>query len=120
MKDIVPENKRHRLATDEILAHQEGVRESAWGVLGRVLNPDSPLTAIAEQLLEHGNMAGVGDEQYMIDTSQHERRKRVIDHGFVENGQEVFVDHSCDWIQPCPAPSGEDDSLAAIIHLMVG
>ena len=49
-EDVVAQDERHRVLADEGGANAEGVRQPAWRVLRAMLDGDTPLAAVAEQL----------------------------------------------------------------------
>ena len=53
---------------------------------------------------------GGDDDQQLADPQQHQSAKRVINHRFVVNGQQLLDDGLDDWIQPRAAPAKQDDS----------
>lgn len=53
-----------------------------------------------------------GDEEDLPDAGEHENRKRVVDHGFIVNGHELFTDGLCEWIEAGAGAAGEDDPFS--------
>ena len=89
-------------------------RPSGLGWYG-IAEADSPLGAIPQQLLKR-RILGRRDDQNVPDSRQHQRRQRVIDHGFIVNRQQL--------LKPPQSPGragflipGEDDAFAHGVFL---
>jgi hypothetical protein len=55
-----------------------------------VLEIDAPLAAITEQLLKARGVLRGGDDEDVFDARQHEGGKRVVDHRFVVDRQQLL------------------------------
>ena len=51
-KQVVAEDERAARAADEVAADDEGIGETAWLLLGRVVESKPPLAAVAEKVAE--------------------------------------------------------------------
>lgn len=52
-----------------------------------------------------------GDDENVLYAREHEYRKRVIDHGFVVNRQQLFGNAQCNRMQAAARATGEYDAL---------
>ena len=110
-EDVVPQDQRHGITVDERLSHQKGIGNAAGLGLGSVFHLQPQLAAVAEKALKAGKVTGGGDNQNPADSRQHEDAERVVDHGFVVDGQQLFADGLSQRKQACPVPSGQNNAF---------
>ena len=68
MENMVPKDERARVAANEPRANQEGLGKTAWFRLNGVGDVQTPIAAIAQQLLEAGRILWRRDQQDAPDT----------------------------------------------------
>src|SRR5437867_4455088 len=83
VENVVAEHQGATRGTDEISAYQEGLRDSFRARLSSILKVKSENCAIAQELLESGQIFWSRDNQDVPYSRQHERGKRVVDHRLV-------------------------------------
>ena len=89
-KYVVAEHQRAGVAVDKRFADQERLREAVRARLHGVAEFETPLAAVAEQLLETRRVLRRRDQQDLGDTGEHQRGKRVIHHGLVVYRQQLL------------------------------
>ena len=78
--------------------------------LGRVLEPQPQLAAVAEQPLELVLVLRRGDDQDLPDPGHHQRGERVVDHRLVEDRHQLLGHRPGDRPEPGAGAAGEKDS----------
>ena len=114
VEDVVAEHEGARLAGDEVLADGEGLRQAVGARLLCIGQVHAVARAVPEQALEVGEVRRRGDDQDVADARQHERAKRVVDHGLVVDRQQLLGGHERERVQARAGPAGEDDALHSI------
>jgi hypothetical protein len=69
------------------------------------------LLAIAEQSQKFSGVVAARDDEDFPDSRMNQSFYRVINHRFVENGQQMLVCHLSQRQKPGPKPSSEHDSF---------
>ena len=114
VEDVVAEHQGARLAGDELLADGEGLRQAVRrGLLG-VGEVHAVARAVPEQALKIWKVCRCRDNQNVPDARQHERAKRVVDHGLVVDRQQLLGGHERERVQARAGPAGEDDAFHSI------
>ena len=62
---------------------------------------DTELAAVAKELLKARLVAGGGNDTYVPDARQQKHGQRVVDHGLVVDGHQLFADTTCDGGKAC-------------------
>ena len=88
-----PEDERHGVLADERLGDQERLGDALWLGLLPVINRQPPRAAIAEQLLEAGQVLRGGNQAELPHAALDQRGQRVIDHRLVIHWLELFARH---------------------------
>ena len=89
------------VAAREILGQRQSVRDSALSFLVGVIQMLQPeIAAIPKQAQEVARVLPAGDQQNFMDSGIHKRLNRVIHHGLVIDGQQVFIRDARKRIQP--------------------
>ncbi|KAF5043425.1 hypothetical protein DSECCO2_502370 [anaerobic digester metagenome] len=117
VEDVVAKDQADGIVADELPAEQKGLGEALGPGLHLVGKGHAEACAVAEHLLETGQVRGRGDDEDLADAGQHQHRKRVVDHGLVVDGQELLAHHPRDGIQPRARPAGQDDAFHAFSSL---
>ncbi len=120
VEDVITQHQRHRIAADELAAHDEGVGEAARFVLARIGKAQSEVGAIAQQPLEQRLVFGRRDDQDVANTGEHQRRQGIVDHRLVEHRQELLRNHQGCRVKPGAAASGQDDTFHQQLPLAEG
>ncbi len=111
VEQVVTEYEHHRIVSDEVGADRECLRETfRFGLFG-VLEADTPLRTITEQLLELWLVGRCCDDQNFSDASEHERGERVVDHRLVVDVHQLLADTHSDWVESGARPTRENNSL---------
>ena len=69
-------------------------------------------SSIAQQLLEARRVLWRADQQDVPHAGQHQGAERVVHHGLVVNGQQLFADGQGGRVQAGAGATGEDDAFA--------
>src|SRR5262249_43315141 len=102
-----------RAPGDELPPDDERVGKSVGAGLDGVADAETEGGAVAQEPPERLLLVGCGDDQYLPDAGQHERRQRVVDHRLVVDGQELLAHRERERMQPGACSAGKDDSLHA-------
>src|SRR6185436_8851445 len=111
VKDVVSKRERDTIVPDELLPDEKGLREALRGWLHGILNGQADVTAVAEEPLESVLLVRRRDHLDVADARQHQRRERIVDEWFIEDGQELFADGPGQRVQPRPRAASENYSL---------
>ena len=71
MVNIIPKNQRHAVISNEISPNDKGLCQSIWTWLLCIRELDTKLRAISQQILKTRQIRWSGDNQNVLDTSQH-------------------------------------------------
>ena len=112
VEDVVTQHEGRVVVADETGTDDEGLGKTIRAGLHRVLEVDTPLAAVAEQLLEARGVLRGGDDQDVADAGQHERGQRVVDHRFVVDRQQLLGHRQGGGMEPGAGTAGEDDTFA--------
>src|SRR5437879_12076682 len=93
VENVVSKHQRTTVIADELLTHNERLRNAIWRRLHRVTQVDSPPTAITQKLLECWGRLRCGDNDDLSDTRKHEGCQWLIDDCLVVHRHEL-VRHS--------------------------
>ena len=91
VKDVVTQHQRTGAVANELLTDDEGLRQAVRAGLNGIAQVHAPLAAIAQQLLETRCVLRGADDEYVANTSQHQRAERVVNHGLVIHRQQLFA-----------------------------
>ena len=105
VEDVIAEHQGCRGIAQKVCSDQERLGEAVGRGLLRVPNGYAPLPPVAQHVFEQWGVAGGGDDQDVPESGQHQRGQRVIDHGFVEHGQQL--------LGKCPGDREESGPRAA-------
>ena len=92
IKNIVTEHQAYRALANEFLAEQERLSQAIGARLNGVLDANTPLAAVPQQVGISELVTGRGDDQHVPNARLHQRGKRVVDHGLVVHGHQLFAD----------------------------
>ena len=99
IKNIVTEHQAHRALSNEVFAQQERLSQAIGARLNGVLDADTPLAAVPQQVGISELVARRGDNQHVPDARLHQRGKRVVDHGLVVHGHQLLADRGGQRVQ---------------------
>ena len=111
VKNVVAEHKRATAGADKLLADQKCLGNAFGLRLRRVLEMDAVAGAIAEQVLESGQIVGRGDEQNVANAGQHQRGERVVHHRLVVHRQQALGGAVGDGIEARARSARENDAF---------
>ncbi len=89
-KDVVAEHHGNGIISDELLADDEGLRQSVRAWLYLVGKLYTELMAVAEQSLETRGVLRGGDDQDITDACVHQNGQRIVDHRLVIDREKLF------------------------------
>ena len=112
-ENVVPEDHRDFVGSDEFLPDDEGLCESVRAGLDRIAQVDAELMSVAEQLAETRCVLRRRDDQNLPDTGRHQDRHRIVDHRLVIDRKQLLRGDHGERIQACAGSAGENDSLHA-------
>ena len=111
VEDVVAQHQRAAVAVDELLADDEGLRQSVGrGLLG-VGQAHAIVRAVLEQALEVRQVGGRRDDEDLADARHHEHRQRVVDHRLVVHRKQLLRRHRGERVQPGATASSKYDAL---------
>ena len=108
---IVPKNQCHRIFADEGIGNQERLRDTLRLGLFAIFDGEAPGFAVAEELLEAGQVVRRGNEAKLAHAAFDEGRERVINHRFIVNRLQLFAGDQGQRIQSGPRTPGQDDAF---------
>ena len=115
VEDVVAEHQGGRVAGEELLAEQEGLRQALGSLLHDVRELHPQFSAVAEEPDEGRLVLGGRDDQDLAQPCVHERGDRVVHHRLVVDGQQLLADATRDRPQPRPGSPRKHDALHARI-----
>ena len=110
VEDVVAEDERAGLPSDELLADDEGLGEAVGAGLDGVGQVHAVVRPVAEQPLEVGQVRRGRDDQDVADAGHHEDGQRVVDHRLVVDRQQLLAGDGGQRVQAGAGPAGEDDA----------
>jgi hypothetical protein len=111
VKDIVAEDQRDAILADEVTPDDEGVGNSAGAILHHVGECQAEFGAVAQEPPEQGQVHRCRNDQNVANAGEHQDRQRIIDHGLVEDGQQLLGDDRRNGVKASAASPGQDDPL---------
>ncbi len=103
VEDVVAQDKGAAITIEELLTDDESLGQTVRRGLHGIGHVHAERRAILEQLLEVGQIGRGGDEQDVANARQHENGQRVVHHGLIVHGQQLF---RCDLRQRVQARAG--------------
>lgn len=113
VEDVIAEDESGRIALEEVLGEEEGVGDTEGFGLWKVFEMAAEGFAVAEELLEAGEIFRVGDDEDVADIGEHEDREGIVDHRFVVDGQKLFAHHAGEWIESRSCATRQEDPFQA-------
>jgi hypothetical protein len=111
VKDVVAEDQRDVILADEVAPDNEGVGDPAGIVLRGVGERQAEFGAVAQEPPEQRQVFWRRDDQNVANAGKHQHRQRIVDHGLVEDGQQLLGDDRRNGVETRAAPPGEYDPL---------
>ena len=105
-KQVVAEDERAALASDEVAADDKGIGESARLLLDRVVESKAPPASVAEKTAELRLILWGGDDEDVANARQHQGAERVVDHRLVVDRQKLLGRDKRYWIEPRTLSAG--------------
>ena len=106
MEDVVAKNHADTIVANELLTDDECLGQTVGGRLLSILQSDTEVGTVAQQALEAGKVVRGGYHQYILDTCKHQYRQRVVDHGLVEDWNQLFRDALRDGVEAGATATG--------------
>lgn len=113
VKDVIPQNQRHRVLPDKIFADDERLGQAIGRGLDGIGDTDSELASVSEESLKSGLIFGRGNDQDIPYPRQHQDGHGVVDHRFIVDRQKLLGDPQSHRMQPRPSPTRQDDSFSS-------
>lgn len=116
VEEVVPKGEGEGFGAFEkaaIRGDRQRLGHTVGGRLDGVAESGAEAGSIAEQALEEGAIRGGRDEEDVAQARQQEHGKRVVDHRFVVNGQQLFARSEGHRIEPGAGSAGEEDAAPA-------
>ena len=114
VEDVVAEDETGGVIADEFAADDEGLRQAVGGGLLGVFEAHAEVGAVAEEAAESGEVVGGGDDEDIPDSGLHEGGDGIVDHRFVEDGEQLFAHPLRDGVETGAGTSGENDAFHGI------
>ena len=111
IENIITQYQGKLFITDKFSANNKSFSQTVGPILNGVCKGYAQIGTITKQGFECGLGLRCGDDQDIPYATQHKGRKRVKDHRFVVNGQQLFVDGQGDRMQPTAASPSHNDAL---------
>ena len=111
VEDVVSEHQADVVVADELLADEEGLGQPLGPGLLAVGQVQTELRAIAQKLLEIGQVVRGGNDQDVPDIRQHQGGQGIIDHRLVVDGQQLLADNPGKGMEPGAGAPREDDAF---------
>lgn len=111
VEDIISQNQRHLVFSDEFFADDEGFGQTVGGLLDGVAETHPQLAAVSQNVLENRDILGGGDDEDIPDACQHQGGQGIVYHRFVVDGQGLLGNAFGDGIQPGAGAAGQDDAF---------
>ena len=115
VEDIISQNQRHLVFSDEFFADDEGFGQTVGGLLDGVAETHPQLAAIAKDVLENRNIFGGGDDKDVFYARQHQGGQGIVYHRFVVDGQGLFGYALGNGVETRAGTSGQDDAFHFIV-----
>jgi len=114
VEQIIAQDQTARSALQELLADDEGLRQSFRpGLLG-VRELHAPLRSIPQQAAEQRQIVRRADDEHLPYARQHQRTQGIIDHRLVVNRQELFGYDERERVEACAGAACEDDAFHGV------
>ena len=101
VEDIVAQYQAYVVIADEFLADDESLGKSIRRRLLCVFEVNAQLATITEQTVETRQVEWGGDNQNILDASQHEYGDWVVYHRFVEDRNQLLADTFRNGVEAC-------------------
>src|SRR5580704_7164081 len=111
VEQIIAENKRDAVRANELTPKNESMSKADGLILRQIIEPDAPCRPIAEKPLIERQMLGCRYQQQVADSGQHENRQRIINHRFIVDRHQLFVDGQRRRVKPGAGAAREYDAL---------
>ncbi|OIQ75685.1 hypothetical protein GALL_426430 [mine drainage metagenome] len=111
-EQVVAQHQAARRVADEVAADDEGLGQPVGAGLHRVVQVESPLAAVTQQLGESRRVLRGGNDEDVAHAGKHQRRQRVVDHRLVVHRQQLLADRLRDRVEPRAGTAGEDEAFA--------
>ncbi len=111
VEKIVAEDKDGLVIFDEVCTDAESVYDAFRVFLDFVMEFNSPLLAVSEEIFESGLIARGSNNENIFDAGTYEGVNRIINHGFVVDGHELFADGESKRTKAGATAAGENDGF---------
>ena len=111
IEDIISQHQGSTVITNEIFTQHKCLCQTIWCFLHLVAEMHAKLRTIPQQCLKVANIMRCGNNQHITDPCQHQCAQRIKDHWLVIHRQQLLRCHPCQWIQPGPRTTGQNNTL---------
>lgn len=111
VENVVSEDKGAALARDEFLADDKCLGKTIGTGLFRIGDRGSKARSIAQQAAVEGEVVRCGNQEDFADSGQHEDGKRVVDHRFVIDRQQLLADGHGNRVETGAGAASEEDAF---------
>jgi len=112
IKDVVPQDQGAVVMANEAFTNQIRLGEPIGGGLNGVLQLHAPLRAVSQEFLKPRGVARCRDDEHLANAAQHQGAQRVIDHGFVVDGEQLLGDCSGGGVEPGARASRQNHAFS--------
>ena len=102
-ENIVPQHERHRLTRNKVIGNQKRLCDSFRFDLLAILNADTPVFSVTQQVLEARQTNGVRNKTELTNARRYQYGKRIIHHGLVIDRLQLLTGNACQRIQMRPS-----------------
>src|SRR5262245_42591343 len=110
-KEVVAKDQAYRAFVDELLADDKRLSDARGSRLHGILDGQSELLAVAEQILNERHVPWRANDEDFADSREHQYRQRIVDHRFVVNRKQLLAHVLRQGIQPGAASPRKDDAF---------
>src|SRR5882724_864322 len=111
VEDVVAQNQARAGVANEFAADQKSLGDALWFRLFCILDLDSELGTVAQEILQHWHIFRRGNDQDIALAAEHEGRERVTDHRFVVNWEQLFAHDLGDRKKSAAGAARKNDGL---------
>ena len=106
VEDIVAQYHGAGIVPDKFLANQKRLCQPIGRRLNGILQTDAKMAAVPQQILKPRGIRRGRNDQNIPNSGKHQGGQRIVDHGLVINGKQLFGGDLCQRIKPCAGSTG--------------
>ena len=97
-KDVISQHQANRVVSNKLFPNNKCLGQSFWPWLFRIPERKSQFRSITQKLLKAGEIVRGGNDENFPDAGKHQDGKRIVDHGFVVDRNQLLAEHPGQWI----------------------